>query len=100
MGGLPSLVPWALARSKPINTRSFISDRSNSATDAITVKTIFPMGVLVSTASLSEIKSTSKALNSSRAITRWRTLLENLSNLATATAENLSLRAAIINRSS
>ena len=66
------------------------------------ILTAFSLSLILtlSTDSLSEIKSTPKALNSSKAITRSRTLLLNRSNLATATAENLSLRASFINRSS
>src|ERR1019366_4585276 len=49
--GLPSLLPLALAFLMPARTRSAIRLRSSSATAPSTVKTILPVGVLVSTCS-------------------------------------------------
>jgi hypothetical protein len=63
----PSLLPLALAFLMPARTRSAIRLRSGSATAPSTVKTIFPVGVLVSTCSERETKSIPSALKVSRA---------------------------------
>ncbi len=52
--GRPSRFLFARAWRKPARTLSTIKLRSSSATAPSTVKTIFPVGVLVSTCSESE----------------------------------------------
>jgi hypothetical protein len=49
--GLPQCFPLRCAFLTPAMTRSRIKERSSSATDANTVKTILPAGVAVSSAS-------------------------------------------------
>ncbi len=65
--GRPIRLPLALAFLMPARTRSAIKLRSSSATAPSTVKTIFPVGVLVSICSDSETKSIPRALYVSRA---------------------------------
>ncbi len=64
--GRPILLPLALAFLMPARTRSAIRLRSSSATAPRTVKTIFPVGVLVSICSDRETKSIPRALYVSR----------------------------------
>jgi hypothetical protein len=64
--GRPRRLPFALAFRNPARTRSAIRLRSSSATAPSTVKTILPVGVLVSTCSDSDTNSMPKALNVSR----------------------------------
>src|SRR6202022_2069942 len=70
-GGLPNLFPLDLALRRPALTRSAIRDLSSSATAPRTVKTIFPVGVLVSTCSESDTNSTPRAL---KVVGRFRDL--------------------------
>src|ERR1700730_18117361 len=68
--GRPNCLPLALAFRNPARTRSAIRLRSNSATAPRTVKTILPVGVLVSTCSESETNSTPNVLKVSSALSR------------------------------
>jgi len=65
--GRPILLPLTFAFLIPARTRSAIRLRSSSATAASTVKTILPVGVLVSTCSDRETKSIPRALYVSKA---------------------------------
>jgi hypothetical protein len=80
--------PFARAFLKPARTRSTISDRSNSATAPRTVKTIFPVGVEVSTCSDRLTNSIPRDLKVSSARRRWETERANRSNVQTTTASN------------
>jgi hypothetical protein len=68
--GVPSVLPLAFAFLMPARTRSQIRLRSSSATAPRTVKTILPVGVLVSTCSERETKSIPRALKVSSALSR------------------------------
>ena len=67
MGGRPNRFPCFRAFCSPIRTLSTIKERSNSATAPRTVKTIFPVGVDVSTCSEMETKSIPTPRNVSKA---------------------------------
>ena len=78
--GRPNFTPRLFAAFCPAMTRSLMMLRSSSATAPSTVKTIFPAGVDVSIASVTETKSMPSAENSSSARRRWLVLGANLSN--------------------
>ena len=83
--GLPSRFPFALAFRRPALTRSAIKLRSSSATAPRTVKTIFPVGVLVSTCSERETNSFQQHLEvSERPQPIWETQKSVSSPLATS----------------
>jgi hypothetical protein len=96
--GRPSRFPFVLAIRRPARTRSAIKLRSSSATAPGTVKTIFPVGVDVSTCSEREMNSMPRDRNSSRARYRWDTDLANLSNFHTTRASKRLRRASALRR--
>lgn len=94
--GLPRRLPFARAFRRPARTRSAIRLRSSSATAPSTVKTILPVGVLVSTCSESDTNSIPSDRNSSRARSKCETERQNRSNFQQTIASNLRFLASTI----
>ncbi len=99
-GGRPIRLPFARALRMPALTRSTIRLRSSSATAPRTVKTIFPVGVLVSSCSENEMKSMPRLRKVSNALSRCDTERANLSNFQQRTASKRRRCASAMSRSS